>query len=42
MDRHAENCDICMDEAIAAYGMYKDGKDIVYIRNRIDRRFARL
>lgn len=36
---HGAECDICIDEAIRAYELYKQGKDILTIRKMIDREF---
>ncbi len=41
VDLHASRCQICMDEAIVAYKLYKEGKDVVEIRRIIDKQFAR-
>ncbi len=41
VDLHASRCPICMDEAIDAYELYKQGKDVVEIRKIIDKRFSR-
>jgi len=41
VDDHAAYCDVCMDEAIRAYELFKQGKDILTIRKTIDREFAR-
>ncbi|HHL39131.1 MAG TPA: hypothetical protein ENJ37_01355 [Deltaproteobacteria bacterium] len=41
VDQHAMHCDVCMNEALMAYDMYKQGMDVVEIRAEIDRRFAR-
>ncbi len=41
VDEHASRCDICMDEAIMAYKLYKEGKDVLAIRKAVDSRFSR-
>lgn len=41
VDQHALHCDICQDEALVAYDLYKEGKDVVSIRRAVDRRFSR-
>ncbi len=41
VDEHGANCDICMDEAIRAYELFKQGKDILTIRKTIDREFSK-
>ncbi|MBI5047895.1 MAG: hypothetical protein HZB54_02940 [Deltaproteobacteria bacterium] len=41
VDDHAAFCDVCMDEAIRAYELFKQGKDILTIRKTIDREFSR-
>ena len=38
---HGAECDICMDEALRAYELYKQGKDTLTIRKMIDREFDR-
>lgn len=40
VDDHAEHCGVCMDEAIIAYDMFKQGKDISSIRRFIDKRYS--
>ncbi len=40
-DGHAADCDICMDEALEASRLYKQGKSVQEIRAKIDRQFAR-
>lgn len=42
VDEHAEHCDVCMDEAIRAYELFKQGKDVLTIRKSIDREFSNL
>lgn len=41
VDRHAERCGVCIDEALMAQKMHKDGKDIVTIRKAVDKQFGR-
>lgn len=41
VDDHAAFCDVCMDEAIRAYELFKQGKDVLTIRKTIDREFSR-
>lgn len=41
VDLHSADCDICIDEAIMAYELHKEGKDVVSIRKAVDRRFSR-
>lgn len=41
VDEHAAFCDVCQDEAIRAYELFKQGKDILFIRKAIDREFGR-
>ncbi|HLA51310.1 MAG TPA: PCYCGC motif-containing (lipo)protein [Thermodesulfobacteriota bacterium] len=38
---HGAECDICIDEAIRAYELYKEGKDTLTIRKTIDKEFSR-
>ncbi|MEK6599355.1 MAG: CYCXC family (seleno)protein [Deltaproteobacteria bacterium] len=38
--KHGAECDICIDEAIRAYELYKEGKDILTIRKTIDKEFS--
>lgn len=40
-DKHAAFCDICMNQAIRAYELYKEGKDIMTIKRIEDKEFAR-
>lgn len=40
VDDHAAFCDVCMDEAIRAYELFKQGKDILTIRKTIDSEFS--
>ncbi len=39
-DRHAANCDICMDQARLALQMHKKGKTPAEIQKELDRRFG--
>lgn len=41
IDDHSAHCDVCMDEAIIAYDMFKQGKDILSIRRFIDKKYSR-
>lgn len=41
VDEHAVNCDICIDEAVMAYDLHKQGKDVVAIREAVDARYSR-
>jgi hypothetical protein len=41
VDRHAEYCSVCIDEALMAYKLHKEGKDVVFIRKAVDKAFAR-
>ncbi len=41
VDRHAEHCSVCIDEALMAYKLHKEGKDVVSIRKAVDKAFAR-
>src|SRR3989304_10102215 len=41
VDDHAVHSDVCQDEAIRAYELYKQGKDILAIRRTIDNEFSR-
>lgn len=38
-DKHASNCKICQNEAIRAYELHKEGKDITAIKKTIDDEF---
>lgn len=38
--KHGAECDICIDEAIRAYELYKEGKDTLTIRKTIDKEFS--
>jgi hypothetical protein len=40
VDLHAKYCDVCMDEAIMAYELHKDGNDIPSIKKKIDSVFS--
>lgn len=40
-DKHAAFCDVCQNEAIMAYTLYKEGKDIKTIKKMVDERFDR-
>lgn len=40
-DKHAALCDVCQNEAIMAYTLYKQGKNIQTIKNAIDKEFGR-
>lgn len=42
VDEHAVHCDICIDEALMAYEMHRQGKDIQTIRNAVDEKFSEL
>jgi Protein of unknown function with PCYCGC motif len=39
VDRHAANCDICMDQAIFASSLYQKGFDMVQVRQAVDKKF---
>ncbi|MBI3399076.1 MAG: hypothetical protein HY026_07585 [Deltaproteobacteria bacterium] len=41
VDDHAAFCDVCQDEALRAYELFKQGKNILTIRKTIDREFSR-
>ncbi len=41
VDRHAANCDICINEALIARNMHKNGEDVIAIRKAIDGRYKR-
>ena len=41
-DQHAANCDVCVNEALHAARMAKQGYKSAEIRREIDRRFSRL
>lgn len=40
-DKHAAFCDVCQNEAIMAYELYKQGKDIQTIKKMVDEKFGR-
>lgn len=40
VDEHAVNCDICQEEALMAYDLHKQGKDIKTIREEVDKTFS--
>jgi len=40
-DKHAAFCDVCQNEAIMAYELYKEGKDIPTIKKMVDEEFER-
>ncbi|HBR17440.1 MAG: hypothetical protein A3G39_03490 [Deltaproteobacteria bacterium RIFCSPLOWO2_12_FULL_43_16] len=40
-DKHAAFCDVCQNEAIMAYELYKQGKDIPTIKKMVDEEFER-
>lgn len=42
VDEHAVNCDICIEEALMAYDLHKQGLDVVSIRDAVDKKFSRL
>ncbi len=39
-NEHGANCGICIDQALRAYELHKEGKDILTIRKKIDKEFA--
>jgi hypothetical protein len=39
-NEHGANCGICIDQALRAYELHKEGKDILTIRKIIDKEFA--
>jgi hypothetical protein len=41
VDQHALHCDVCIEEALMAYDMHKQGKDIMTIRKAVDETFSR-
>jgi len=41
VDRHATDCKACIDEAVMAYKLHTEGKDVVTIRKTIDRLYSR-
>lgn len=40
VDEHAVHCDICIEEALMAYDLHKQGKDVAAIRGEVDSRFS--
>lgn len=40
-DKHAAFCDICQNQAIRAYELYKEGKDIMTIKKMEDKEFGK-
>lgn len=41
IDEHGSHCDVCIDEAIRAYELFKQGVDILSIRKAIDKEFSK-
>jgi hypothetical protein len=41
VDRHAENCDICLGEALYANSLFKEGVSIAKVRKAVDQKFWR-
>lgn len=41
VDRHAEYCGVCIDEALLASKLHKEGRDVVSIRKAVDKAFDR-
>ena len=41
VDEHAMHCDICINEALMAYELHRQGKDIITIRKAVDEKFSR-
>jgi hypothetical protein len=41
VNRHAEHCSVCINEALMAHKLHKEGKDVVSIRKAVDKAFAR-
>lgn len=41
VDTHAAYCDVCLEEALLAYDMHREGADVVTIRKAVDDKFAR-
>ena len=39
-NEHGANCGICIDQALRAYELHKEGKDTLTIRKKIDKEFA--
>lgn len=42
VDEHAVHCDICINEALMAYDLHKQGADIKTIREKVDKEFSSL
>ncbi|MBI5641856.1 MAG: hypothetical protein HY954_00110 [Deltaproteobacteria bacterium] len=42
VDEHAVHCDICIEEALMAYDLHKQGKDVKLIREAVDSKFSSL
>jgi hypothetical protein len=40
-DNHAANCDVCVNEALDAAQMLKQGYNMAEIRRQIDRKYSR-
>ena len=40
-DKHAAFCDVCQNEAIMAYELYKQGKNIPTIKKTVDEEFGK-
>lgn len=41
-DNHAANCDVCVNEALDASQMIKQGYNMAEIRRQIDRKYSRM
>ena len=41
VDKHAQDCKICRDQAFYAYAQYQQGKDIAQVRIAVDKKFWR-
>ena len=41
VDLHAKYCDVCMDEALTAYDLHKQGYDVLSIRKAVDEKFGK-
>lgn len=41
VDQHSKYCNICMDEAIMAFRMHKQGKGVLEIRDAVDKTYSR-
>jgi hypothetical protein len=41
VDKHAEKCKICQDQAFYAYSQYQQGKDVAQVRIAVDKKFWR-